>query len=108
MRVDLILQRCHASVQEKPFLFFELDLDAHAVPNLQFSSNRDNRSGINRDPDSWIKTFTTKALERESGVRKESRQLRLHEPQRYDRHKKQDLPIEQPRCGKVAADHSVN
>ena len=25
MRVDLILQRCHASVQEKPFLFFELN-----------------------------------------------------------------------------------
>src|ERR1700739_4947511 len=34
MRIDLVLQRLHAGVQQKPFLLFELDLNADAVKNL--------------------------------------------------------------------------
>ncbi len=40
VRIDLVLQRLHAGVQQKAFLFFQLDLNAHAVENLQLDSDR--------------------------------------------------------------------
>ena len=48
VRIDLVLQRLHAGVQQQAFLLFQLDLDAHAVPDLQFGSDHRDRRGVDQ------------------------------------------------------------
>ena len=47
MRIDLVLQRFHARLQQKSLLLFQLDLDAHVVKYLQLDSDRHERGRIN-------------------------------------------------------------
>src|SRR5271155_4271321 len=108
MRIDLILQRLHPSLQQQALLFFELHLDAYAVPDLQLSADGDDRCGVNRDPNPRIQASWTEAFDRKDGMGQKSGNLGLHEAQSYDRKKKHDLPIEQTRSGQVAADHAID
>src|SRR6185437_7925754 len=45
VRVDLILQRGHARLEQEPLLFLQLDLQTHAVPNLQLNHDHRDRRG---------------------------------------------------------------
>ncbi len=44
VRIDLILQRLHAGVQQQALLLLEFDLNAYAVEDLEFDSDRRDRS----------------------------------------------------------------
>ena len=42
-------KRFHAGLQQQPLLFFQLDLDAHAVPRIfKFGSDYHDRRGVDR------------------------------------------------------------
>ena len=55
VRIDLVLQRFHAGVQQHALLLFQLDLNADAVPDLEFNANDGHRAGIDQDapPTRW-------------------------------------------------------
>src|ERR1051326_3014860 len=104
MRIDLVLQGLHASVEEETFLLFQLDLDAHAVENLQLDSDRGDARGVNCAVDPVV--FW--ALYAEDGAGEISGQFCLHETQSDYGPEKHDLPVEQARPGNVALDQSEN
>ena len=43
VRIDLVLQRLHAGVQQQALLLFQLDLNANAVPDFEFGSDDHDR-----------------------------------------------------------------
>src|SRR5712672_574104 len=103
MGIDLVLQCFHARVQQQALLLLEFDLNAHAVENLEFDSDRHCRRRINRRLDPQIAAVKT-----EDGMWKISRQLALYETQADDRGKKHDLPVKQARRRQIAADQPVD
>jgi len=48
VRVNLILQRRHARLQQQSLLLFQLDLDADAVEDLQFRAHHHDHRQVNR------------------------------------------------------------
>src|SRR5258708_12542417 len=104
MRINLVLQRLHAGVQQEPLLFLQFDLSAHAVEYLQLDSNHQCRGCVNRN----LNPYITGALKTEDGTRKVSRQLRLHEAQSDDGSKEHDLPVKQARGWQIAPNQPVD
>src|SRR5215472_13896898 len=102
VRIDLVLQRFHARVQQQALLLFQLDLDAHAVPDLQLRPNHHDGGGVNQHhhPPGL-------AVQAETGAVEKARQLGLHQAQANDGDKEHDLPVEQFRRRQVAADHAI-
>src|SRR3984885_15915185 len=93
MRIDLALQRLHARMQQQPFLFLQLDLNADAVENFELNSNGGHRRGIDRR----IDPIVSGTLQTEDGAWKIPRQFGLHKAQADNRDEEYHLPIKQAR-----------
>src|ERR1700733_3433077 len=104
MRIDLVLQRFHARVQQQPLLFFEFDLDANAVENLQLDADR----GYARRIDCAVYPVVVGTLDAKNGVRKILPQFRLYEAQANHSPKEHELPVEQPGPLQIAPDQAKN
>ncbi len=103
VRIDLVLQRLHARMQQQSLLLLEFDLNPNAVEDFQLDSNGDHRSGVNSSFHPQVGT-----LQAENRMRKIARPFHLHKTQSNDGREKHDLPVEQTRSGKVAANQAVN
>ncbi len=103
VRIDLVLQRLHAGVQQQALLLFQLDLNAHAVPDFQFGPDDRDRGGVDQDFDP-----PGRALQAEGAIGRKARELGLHEAQRHDGDEKHGLPFERVGRGQVAPDPAVD
>src|ERR1700674_1035816 len=90
VRIDLVLQRLHARVQQQPLLFLQLDLDAHAVENLQLDADRRHTRCV----DGAVDPIVVGTLDAENGAREVLRQFRLQETQANHGPEEHDLPVE--------------
>ena len=89
-------------MQQKPFLLFQLDLDAYAIENLDLNSDRRNCRGVDCSPNIEI----IRALNAGNRFWKVLRQLRLNETEAHDRDEKHDLPVKQPRTRQVTTNQT--
>src|ERR1700674_342795 len=114
VRVDLILQRRHARLQQQPFLFFQLYLDANAVEDFQFRAHPHDYRKVDRalhqipiQSSSAALRPQARAFQAEDGIRPEVPDLRLQETQAHDGGEKSDLPIEHARPRQIAPNHAI-
>src|SRR5437588_12660506 len=103
MRIDLVLQRFHAGVQEQPLLLFKLDLQADAVPDLELGADDGDGGEIDQ---AFHPEFRT--LETVSKAGEKADQLSVYEAKADNRHEKYDLPVEEAGLGEITADQTVN
>ena len=103
VRIDLVLQRLHAGVQQQPLLLFQLDLNANAVPDFEFRPDDSDRSGVDQKLHP-----PGRALQAESATGRKTRKLGLHKAQRHDGDEKHGLPFERVRRGQVAPDPAID
>src|SRR4051794_40819053 len=89
MRVDLILQGLHASVQQKAFLVFQFDDDASVVPDLEGNANTQHDARKNRKHYPRITAVKRKDVTREPSAQFESSRF-----QKHDQSEEGDLPID--------------
>ena len=60
MRIDLVLQRLHAGMQQQALLLLQFDLNAHAVPDFEFRTNHHDRGRVDQQFDPPGRTFQAK------------------------------------------------
>src|ERR1019366_822350 len=114
VRVDLILQRHHARLQQQPLLLFQLDLDADAVEDFQFRAHHHDHGQVDRalhqirvESSAGAIHPQAGAFQAEDGVRPVTPDFRLQKTHAYDGHEKSNLPIEHSRPRQIAANHAI-
>src|SRR5579863_6200175 len=101
VRVDLVLQRLHTSVQQKALLLLQFDLNPDTVEDFDLDSDCGHGRGIDQPPYPKVVTFDT-----EDPARKIASDCAFNQTQSNNCGEEHDLPVKQARTRQVTANQS--